>query len=66
MNTTSSVIQTQCCCGKMHPNICPESTKHKCTMTGLKVFAVFCLNLEDYEGHETSSTSAPCKKCPEL
>jgi hypothetical protein len=25
--------------------------------------AVFCLNLDEYDGEETTSTSALCKKC---
>ena len=53
-------IQKTCCCGIMHVGFNPEVTKHKCTNSGLKVFATFCLkNYND----ETSSSSGPCINC---
>jgi hypothetical protein len=62
-SSNSHFAQKKCCCGIPHPEFNAESTKHKCTVSGLKVMAVFCLNLDEYDGEETTSTSAPCKKC---
>ena len=66
ISSSSHVAQTKCLCGGIHPDFNSESTKHKCTVSGLKglkLWLFFCLNLDEYDDDEASSISALCVKC---